>query len=137
MILEESASNYIQNEAEEKVSSENGYPNENSIPQEKPENWLWKMLKSPTGEGSIQSYSNHPLNTKNNDYVGQIIRGLTGMMGQLNFAILDILLGSFGLIKEKKDVTNYTTEDTQEYNSNTHGNIQTEPRPSIINGQYV
>jgi hypothetical protein len=132
MILEESASNYIPNDEEtQKENPINGYPNE-SVNNEKSESWIMKMLKSETGEGTIQSYSNHPLNTKNNDYISQIIRGLTGMLGSLNFAILDIILGTFGLAKESKDITNYTvsSDDTIKENNNNG-------EPSVRNGQRI
>lgn len=132
MILEESASNYIPNDDEnQKENPVNGYPNE-SVNNEKSESWLMKMLKSETGDGTIQSYSNHPLNTKNNDYVSQIIRGLTGMLGSLNFAILDIILGTFGLAKESKDITNYTVDEVNEDIKN-HINGE----PSVRNGQRI
>jgi hypothetical protein len=131
MKIEEKAENYIPNIDNQEIPSnnENGFSNEGN--EVKKESSIMSMLKAQTGEGSIKSYSNHPLNMKNNDYVGQIIRGLTGMLGSLNFAILDILLGSFGFIKEKKDTTLYTVEETNEdMNKSQNG-------PTIRNGQYV
>jgi hypothetical protein len=123
MKLEESANNYIPNEDKEEnnINNESGFNNDEN--EQKSSNSIINMLKAQTGEGSIQSYSNHPLNMNNNNYVGQIIRGLTGMLGSLNFAILDILLGSFGFIKEKKETVNYTIED------------EDIKKPSWVNGQ--
>jgi hypothetical protein len=132
MNIEENAENYIPNDENsgENINNENGYPNEGN--EQKKESNFWSMLKAQTGEGSIKSYSNHPLNMKNNDYVGQIIRGLTGMLGTLNFAILDILLGSFGFIKEKKDVTDYSISDVETENPINKG------KPNVVNGiRYV
>jgi hypothetical protein len=135
MIIEETASNYIPNEEPSEYNTgennTNGYSNEGN--EQKSESWIMRMLKSETGEGTIQSYSNHPLNTKNNDYVGQILRGLTGMMGSLNFAILDIILGCFGLSKERNDITNYTvsSENTTNNDNKNYG------EPTVRNGERV
>jgi hypothetical protein len=139
MIIEESASNYIPND-EVKIGEpiiDNGYTNEgNEI---KKENWFVTMIKSQTGEGSISSYDNHPLNIKNNDNIAQIIRGLTGMLGSLNFAILDIILGSLGFVKEKKDnENNYSIPDQKEsINKNYDRNEEMRKGPTIVNGQNV
>lgn len=120
MDIEECANNSIPDvEIKDNLENENGYPNEGN--EQKQEFWLWRMLKSETGEGSISSYAHHPLNKDDNDYVGQIIRGFTGMLGNLNFAILDILLGSMGFIKDKKSTVNDV-----EYE---------ESKPTIVNGR--
>jgi hypothetical protein len=128
MKLEENASNYIPKE-EENVSSPE--QTENTINTKKG-NSILNMLKSETGEGTIESYKNHPLNGKNNNSISQIIRGLTGILGSLNFGILDVILGCLGYVKEKKDNTIYN-------NSIDENNIQTKENfnhdtPSVVNG---
>lgn len=134
MNIEESASNYIPNNEikSDELSRENGYPNEGS--EQPKQNSFWSMLKSETGEGSIQSYSNHPLNLKSNDYVSQIIRGLTGMIGSLNFAIIDIFLGGFGLFKEKRDHVDYEVVNDSDEKVN-HNKKNDMSGPTIVNGQ--
>jgi len=124
MQIEESANNYIPKDEEEQVNPENGYPNEGN---ERKENSILKMLKSETGEGTIQSYNNHPLNMKNDNYVSQMIRGLTGMMGSLNFAILDIILGGFGFAKEKRENVSYEVVKDEDNKNPIQG-------PSVVNG---
>ena len=66
----------------------------------------FSFLKSKTGDGSIEDYITHPLNIKENRGVAQILRGITGIAGELDYAIIDIALGTIEIIKEKtKDVT--------------------------------
>jgi hypothetical protein len=59
------------------------------------------ILKTKTGEGSIQDYQDHPLNFTQNKYIGQILRGLTGILGALDLAIIDITMGILGFIKDR------------------------------------
>ena len=128
MKLEENASNYIPKE-EENVSSPE--QTENTINTKKG-NSILNMLKSETGEGTIESYKNHPLNGKNNNSISQIIRGLTGILGSLNFGILDVILGCLGYVKEKKDNTIYN-KSIDENNIQTKENFNHDT-PSVVNG---
>jgi len=59
------------------------------------------ILKAETGRGDIEDYISHPLNIKKNKGIAQVLRGLTGLLGNLNLAIVDILLG---MINTKKEV---------------------------------
>jgi hypothetical protein len=59
------------------------------------------ILKAETGKGDIEDYISHPLNLKKNKGIAQILRGLTGLLGNLNLAIVDILLG---MINTKRGV---------------------------------
>jgi len=62
------------------------------------------FLKAPTGQGSIEDYLDHVLNIDRSRALAQILRGFTGIAGNLNLAILDILLGIFAYLKDfKKD----------------------------------
>jgi hypothetical protein len=65
---------------------------------------LLSILKSPTGQGTIDSYNDHPLNFKNNHFLSQILRGLSGIIGTLDFAVIDIILGTIGFFKGASDV---------------------------------
>jgi hypothetical protein len=67
-------------------------------------NKFFDILKSKTGEGTIQDYQEHPLNFSNNKYIGQILRGLTGILGALDLAIIDIGMGILGLIKDRNNI---------------------------------
>jgi hypothetical protein len=137
MNIDQSADNYIPEEEIPKTENnmENGYPNQgNEIHQNK----LWDMITSETGEGSINSYTNHPLNKDNNKNISQIIRGFTGMLGKLNYSLLDILLGSMGFIKDKNDVTDYTVSSDQDIKDNVNNNYKNDiskKGPTIINGK--
>jgi len=129
MKLEENASNYIPKDEE---IGNNPESTENTINVKKG-NSILNMLKSETGEGTIDSYKNHPLNGKNNNSISQIIRGLTGILGSLNFGILDVILGCLGYVKEKKDNTYMSPTENDiprnNYEDNTHKDT-----PSVVNG---
>ncbi len=62
------------------------------------------FLKAKTGSGSIEEYEQHPLNFRHSQGAAQMIRGFTGMLGDLDLAIIDISLGAFELAKEKRNV---------------------------------
>ena len=68
--------------------------------------WLdWLMTK--TGDGSVGEYVDHPLNfgKEYNEYMGlaRILRGLTGFLGDLDFAVIDISLGILEYMKPAGD----------------------------------
>jgi uncharacterized Fe-S center protein len=100
MNINESASNYvnekvINNEINEQVIENN--PSSGGNP-------IINFFKSKTGTGSIESYNEHPLNFKNNHFLSQVIRGLTGLLGSLDLAIVDIIIGGIGYFKKVEDV---------------------------------
>lgn len=59
-------------------------------------------LKAKTGPGTIESYIDHPLNTSKSRGVAQILRGTTGLAGDLDLAVIDIGLGLVEVLKEKR-----------------------------------
>jgi hypothetical protein len=59
-------------------------------------------LKAPTGDGTVESYQVHVLNFNGSMGMARVIRGLTGMFGSLNFAVVDVLIGILDLSKERK-----------------------------------
>ena len=59
-------------------------------------------LKAKTGPGTIESYIDHPLNASRSRGVAQILRGVTGLAGDLDLAVIDIGLGLVEVIKEKR-----------------------------------
>lgn len=63
------------------------------------------FLKAKTGSGSVDEYLNHPLNFKKSAGTAQMIRGFTGLFGDLDLAVVDITLGAFELAKEKRNAT--------------------------------
>lgn len=60
------------------------------------------FLKAKTGEGSIESYIEHPMNFNRSKSLGQVIRGFTGLIGALDLAIIDIVVGALNFSKERK-----------------------------------
>ena len=62
------------------------------------------FLRVPTGEGAIEDYIDHPLNAEQSKGVAQILRGFTGIAGDLKLAILDITLGFINVLKEKRPI---------------------------------
>ena len=72
---------------------------------------LFAWLKTPTGPGGIESYINHPLNAKSSRGVAQMLRGFTGLFGALDLAVIDIALGGFAVMQEKKAVAESAVDD--------------------------
>jgi hypothetical protein len=64
-------------------------------------NGILEKLKTPTGEGDIEDYRQHVFNPKGSRSMAQILRGVTGIFGSLNFAIVDIILGFTNLQQER------------------------------------
>lgn len=60
-----------------------------------------EKLKAQTGQGDLSEYKNHPLNWNQSKPVARIIRGFTGLLGELNFAVVDILIGFFEMNSKK------------------------------------
>lgn len=59
------------------------------------------FLLAKTGEGSIESYLPHPLNPNQSKGIAQMLRGVTGMFGDTDYAIADILFGGMAYMREK------------------------------------
>lgn len=70
------------------------------VPSSMPKFDFLSKLKAQTGTGSIETYQDHLMNPKKSKGMAQILRGITGLVGELNFAILDIVFGFFQLQKE-------------------------------------
>jgi hypothetical protein len=65
--------------------------------------YVLDILTRETGEGSLESYLNHPLNFNSSLAMARIIRGVTGLFNKsLNFAVLDIASGMFEMMGKKK-----------------------------------
>lgn len=60
------------------------------------------FIKAKTGEGSIEDYLEHPLNFNHSKGMGRMIRGLTGLFGDLDLAIVDIMIGALDVVKLTK-----------------------------------
>jgi hypothetical protein len=65
----------------------------------------FEKFKAQTGQGDLSEYKNHPLNWNQSKPVARIIRGFTGLLGELNFAVVDILIGFFEMTSKKKGIT--------------------------------
>lgn len=62
----------------------------------------FSFLAAKTGSGSIDDYVKHPLNFSESRGMAQILRGCTGIAGDLDLAIVDIAIGGFNLLLEGK-----------------------------------
>lgn len=62
-----------------------------------------KLLTARTGPGAVTDYKEHPLNFRHSEGLSQVIRGVTGLAGDLDRAFLDII---FGLLRELWDIKN-------------------------------
>lgn len=71
------------------------------------------FLLAKTGPGAVEEYIDHPLNFDGMKSTARILRGLTGIAGELDYALIDIGLGCLEKIKEKrapKNGFNYAAE---------------------------
>lgn len=73
------------------------------------------FLLSPTGPGPVDDYVDHPFNLNNSKGSARIIRGLTGLLGNLDYAIVDIVLGSVEVYQEKGSAKK-AVKDEPEFN---------------------
>jgi hypothetical protein len=101
MDIEQKASDVIENEDQEKTINKglNDIKESQELPKSRN---ILDLLKSPTGDGPILDYMEHPLNYNNSKYVAQLIRGLSGIFGRLDLAIIDIGMGLFGFFTDRK-----------------------------------
>jgi hypothetical protein len=80
------------------------------------ESQLKKILSAPTGSGSIEEYVDHPLNFNSSKGIAKVIRGLTGILGNLNLAVVDIVLGGLEVSADvKKSPKRMNGAGTEEY----------------------
>lgn len=61
-----------------------------------------EWVKAQTGPGDVEDYVNHPLNFAKSKGFAQVLRGLTGIVGELRYALLDIGMGILQMSKERK-----------------------------------
>ena len=59
-----------------------------------------------TGDGPISQYMDHALNFNNSKAMARILRGVTGLIGSLNLAIIDIGVGVLEFFKKDKVAQN-------------------------------
>lgn len=76
----------------------------------------FSFLKTPTGSGSIEDYTDHVLNPNKSKGLAQMLRGFTGLAGELNLAILDITFGAFAFLKENKNTATKKPGSSDEVN---------------------
>lgn len=65
---------------------------------------LGELLRTPTGEGDLIEYIEHPLNFNESTATAKIIRGLTGFFGTLKLAFIDIAMGLYESFEEMKKI---------------------------------
>lgn len=85
---------------------------------------LKQILLKETGPGEIGAYIQHPFNFNGSVGVAQIIRGLTGMCGDLRKAVFDIAIGTIRMIKGDKVIpTPALSNGSEETTINTGSSI--------------
>lgn len=58
-----------------------------------------------TGEGSVDEYLEHPLNFKKSAGLAQVIRGISGVVGNaFNYWWVDVIMGGLKMGQEAKSV---------------------------------
>lgn len=61
------------------------------------------FLKAQSIDRPVESYTEHALNFDKKMSTGRIIRGLEGILGALNYAIIDIVMGLIEKSRERKE----------------------------------
>lgn len=64
----------------------------------------FSWIKTKTGPGSVDDYVDHPLNFSESRGVAQVLRGASGLVGSLDLAVIDIVIGAFNTARERKAV---------------------------------
>ena len=57
------------------------------------EPWWKRVLTARSPDKPIEAYRQHPWNWDGSEPVGRLIRGMTGILGNLDFAIADVFIG--------------------------------------------
>lgn len=65
--------------------------------------WIPKIFKAKSSDKPIEEFTQHPFNYDKKNSTGRIIRGLEGLLGALNYAIVDLIMGFVEKWKEGKD----------------------------------
>jgi hypothetical protein len=52
-----------------------------------------RLFKAETGPGDVEAYLDHPLNFDKSLGLAQVIRGATGLFGELKLAVIDVAFG--------------------------------------------
>lgn len=107
MSLEQEAMrNFAQEKTAEKQILEEFASAAEAAPEPSPVDNLIKIdfsfLMKKTGPGTVETYLDHPMNPKASRGMARFLRGCTGIAGDLDLAIIDILLGSFEMIMERR-----------------------------------
>jgi len=63
------------------------------IPLEQPDSIWLKIINAESPDKKIPEYTTHPLNYDHKQSTGRIIRGLEGMIGNLDRALVDMIMG--------------------------------------------
>lgn len=66
---------------------------------------ILKGLKTPTGDGPVEEYMDKPLNfgktPESKRAIARMLRGVTGFLGSLDFAVIDVVMGFLELNNTK------------------------------------
>ena len=65
-----------------------------------PESILVKIITAESPDKNVIDYEAHPLNFDRQESTGRIIRGLEGITGNLDRAVVDIMVGVFQKVME-------------------------------------
>jgi hypothetical protein len=79
-------------------------PDQEPVEQEQTFELNFGWLKTPTGDGPLEQYMDHPFNYNNSLAMARVLRGLTGFIGSLDLAIADIVLGALEFIKGRDPI---------------------------------
>ena len=117
-LLNEAYENEMAEEAAKEVFSSAEYPEEENGGGYRFQMPDLSFLAARTGDGAVEEYLNHPLNFDGKSSTARILRGATGLCGQLDYAVIDIALGVIEKIKEKGEPEKTAPKEWSNLNAN-------------------
>lgn len=66
------------------------------------DNFMTKLVTAPPGPGRPEDYNPHPVNFTGTMGGAHMAQGITGIVGNLNLAIISIMRGGFMMWKERR-----------------------------------
>jgi len=91
-------------EHEQSQGFEQGEPGE-APPEPGAPDLLRRVLNSisaPAKKTPVSQYLSHPLNFAESPAIGRVLRGIEGLLGDLDYAVIDIVLGGIEFLGERR-----------------------------------
>lgn len=64
--------------------------------------YLKELFTIPRGSDTMEQYKENPLNFDKSEETGIFLRGVDGLVGSLNSALVDIIVGIYRIFRKKR-----------------------------------